>query len=879
MRIVKPASLGLLPKPYRFRQQHYLAIGAVGFFPLGTAAQRFLPEQFQWPLALAALPANEPLDFAMPKARGELLLAACAYPAGSTAVTQMTVRAMLGGIDKSLLVTGEREWLYGTVPLYTLTDAKPFTEMPITYARAFGGSRYAANPLGRGYLGMRPAALFGANRGPAWNIEDPHDPVRSPRHQHVPAGFGPVDIRSPARRRKAGTYGRQWLKRDFPGLAQDIDWSLFNAAPLDQQIEGFFTGGEPYRLEGLHPRETVIEGQLPKLRVRSFVHRKGSTANDAEEIPMVCDTVWFFPSQKLGVLIYRGRTVIQDSDALDVESVMLAYEALDREPRSLDHFRRTLQTRVDPNTAALQALNDAPLTPMASEFELAARARKRAQVAAGSVATRQALLDESMAEFWQKSGILPPPGHVPPKVEPALLPEITLEAIANGEVDLVEVAARAQALTDDARQKGEARLAELAARKDLMPAEQPVQRTPDVDASQLAAAVARASLIAHDLLPGSAAPLPPQFQHPVFETLDAAQIAKLRSDVAPLPSLQRQTRRASPKPLFPKKSLFPQVAARLGDVVLGWRARGECLAGRDLAGVSLKGANFAGADLRETLFEQADLSHADFRGAQLQGAVFTAACLEEADFTGANLTRAMFGLAQARRARFHGARLESATLTEACCERADFSGAVLLGAVALKAQLTAASFIGCDLSRATLVEAQAADANFSNATLRRSVLLGATLRRANFTGATLERTVLLNVAAEDSTWRGSRLTSVQAGGTASFARADWTEMSARQCGWRGSDLRGANLTRSRLTQCDFGTCRLDGADLGGALLWRSLFMQASLRDCRLEQADFFQTLCRKIDLRGSSVHSARLTQADLSEAVFEEALLPKGEAA
>jgi uncharacterized protein YjbI with pentapeptide repeats len=878
MRIVKPASLGLLPKPYRFQQRHHLAISALGFFPLGSTAERFLPEQFQWAPAMAALPPNEPLDFAMPKARGEMLLAASAYAMKDKPVSRMTVRAVLGGIDKSLLVIGDREWLYGTVPLYTLTDPQPFTEMPITYARAFGGSRYGANRLGVGYLGRRLPALIGANRGPAWNIEDPKDPVRSARHRHAPAGFGPLDIRSPARQAKAGTYDGLWLRRDFPGLPQDLDWSLFNAAPLDQQIDGFFTGGEPYRLEGMHPGKAVIEGHLPKLRARSFVHRKGTTANDAEEIPMVCDTVWFFPAQEIGVLIYRGRTVIQDSDALDIESLMLAYEAADGALRSLEHYRQTLQLRVDPATAALEALNDAPLTPIVSEFQRAARARNRAQLESHDLAKRQVLLDESMAEFWQKSGMQPPTGYSPPKVKPLSLPPITAEAMANGDVDLVEMMAKAQALAEDARKQGEARLEELAQRKELMPVPEPVQRTPDVDAAELEEAVARARVVAHDLIGGAVTLLPPEFQQLNLEAVDEALRAKIQSAVAPLPALQRKGRRAAPKPLFPKKPLLAQTAVRLGDVAREWMARGECLAGRDLAGANLKGAKFAGADLREALFEQADLSQADFRGAQLQGAVFTAACLDKADFSGADLSNAALGLAHAERACFRDARLDAATLIGACCSEADFSGATLLSVMAVKTGLRGALFVGCDLSRALLTQANADDANFSNARFQRSVLLGATLRRANFTGAVLERTVLLNVAAEDSIWRGSRLTSVQAGGTASFARADWGEMTARQCGWRGSDLRAANLRGSRLVNCDFGACCLDGADLRGALLWRSLFMQASLRDCRLEEADFFQAMCRKSDLRGSPLHTARLTQADLSEALLEDSL-PEGEAA
>jgi len=864
MRVVKPASLGLLPKAYRFRQQHHLAISALGFFALGVTAERFLPEQFQWPLAMAALPPNEPLDFAMPKARGEMLLAASAYAPEGEPVTRMTVRAVLGDIDKSLLVTGDREWLYGTVPLYSLTDPKPYLEMPITYARAFGGPRYSANPLGVGYLGRRLPALIGTNRGPAWNIEAPDEPIRSARHRYTPAGFGPLDICTPARRAKAGTYDKLWLRRDFPGLPQDLDWSLFNAAPLDQQRDGFFTGDEPYRLEGLHPAKAVIEGHLPKLRVRCFVHRKGTPADDAQEIPMVCDTAWFFPAQELGVLIYRGRTEIQDSDALDVESVMLAYEALDAAPRSLVSYRQTLQLRVDPATAALHALNDAPLTPILSEAQQAARAQRCARREADDLHRRQTLLDESVAEFWQKSGMQPPAGYLPPKVDPLSLPPITAEAIVAGDVDLVERMTQAKSLADEARKQGEARLQDLASRTKVTPALATVPPKPDT-AAQLEEAVARASVIAHDLLGTPAPGLPQEFQQLNLDALDEALRVKIRAAVAPLPALNRKARRTAPLPLYPKTPLAADVAARLGDLIRGWIAREECLAGRDFAGTDLEGAAFSGADLREVQFEQANLAHADFRGAQLQGAVFTAACLDHADFSGANLTEATFRLAHAHGTRFRDARLDSATLTDASCDHADFSGASLLSVVAVKAGLSDALFVGCDLSRALLTQATASGAHFTNARFERSVLLGATLRRADFTGATLERSVLLNVAAEDSIWRSSRLTSVQAGGTASFARADWSDMTARQCGWRGSDLRAADLRGSRLVSCDFGTCNLNGADLRNALLWRSVFMQASLRNCRLEDADFFQAMCRKSDLRGSPLEAARLTQADFSE--------------
>ena len=873
MRIVKPAALGLLQKPFRYRKQHHLAVSALGFFALGSEQRAFLPEQTQWPLVMAALPPNEPLDFAMPKARGEMLLAATAYAPRGEAVASMTARASLAEIDKSLLIIGEREWLYGLYPLYQLTDPKPFLQMPIGYNRAFGGPSCAANPLGVGHLGWHVPALFGANRGKAWNIEDPREPVGSPHMAHPPAGFGPLDIRSPARQAKAGTYGKRWLKEDFPGLPDDVDWALFNAAPPGQQRAGYFDGREAYRLEGLHPTKAVVEGHLPGLLARAFIQYRGNPPSQAREIPLVCDTVWFFPSQDLGVVIYRGQTSIQDSDALDVESVMLAYEAADAVPRDLEHYREALRLRSDPTTAALHAFNDAPLIPVVSEPERAARRRTRAKLEAETLAERQAVVDELTREFWSRAGRQPPADYTPPKAEPPMFPPITPESIATGEVNLVETLATAKARAESVRAESEAKLAEAQRRAGG------IQQPPISAEAQLRDALARACVVAQDLVGGDAASaLPHPLQSFNIDSIDPNQRAQLVDAAAKLPALQRQARRAAPQPLFPKPPLAPEVAGQFGEAVREWRSRRVCLAGRDLAGAQLSGANFEGADLREVMLEQADLSHANFRGANLSGAVLTASCLEHADFSGANLTNATLASARAGRACLRDARLEAAILTGASFVAADLTTAVLRNALASKTDFTSARLVGCDLTQAVLTDAIAEEAIFNQAKFGRSVLLNTKLRRAQFCDATLERTALVSVEASETLWRGARLTRVQAAGNASFLRADMTDVTARQCGWRGADLRDSNLAGSRFVICDFGKCRLDRTDLTGALLWRSIFMQASLHECRLDGADFFQAMCRKADFRGSSLATAHLLQADLSEALLGELGL-EGEAA
>ncbi|MBI3897238.1 MAG: pentapeptide repeat-containing protein [Gammaproteobacteria bacterium] len=916
MKVVKPLSLGLLHKPYRYQQRHHFVVTALGFFRLGQPVTSFLREQDHWPAVIKALPADQPLDFAMPKGRGEVLLAAKAYAPNAQPVPEMMVRATVATIDKGLRVFGDREWLYGLMPLHRITPPQPFTVMPIGYDRAYGGPAYAENTLGQGHAARPLPALVGNNRGRMPNVEYPGVPVRSHRASYLPAGFGPTDIRAPSRRAQAGTYDKKWLQNDAPGLPEDVQWTLFNAAPPDQRIDGYFAGGEPYRLEGMHPQQSVIEGKLPAMRVRAFVQRKGTPVSAAEEIALVMETVWFFPDAELGVAMYRGQTGIDDSDALDVESVMIAYEHAHDPARPLAHYREVLQLRTDRAVAALHALNDAPLTPMVSAEERAAIDAQQRQAEADELARRQAVLDESTAEFWAQSNVAPPKDYQPPKVVPPPLPMLTPARIQRGDVDLSMVCAKAKELADHARQQGEAKLKALA-----QPPATPT-KTLSVDA-QRHAVEARASAVAHDLVGDTKTsasislplrgrvgvgfdatpqthphPIPPpegegtlrlasegttaieRVRHSLDKAIaagakvSAADQARALDGLAQLPALQRQGRRSSPTPLAPKQPLSLEAAAHLGRLVREWQRTGVCLAGRDLAGASLAGIDFAGADLREVMFECADLTGANFRGANLRGAVFTGAKVERADFTGADLTDANFCTADATAAVFREACLQGALAMEAQWRGADFTKANLRSIVATKASLTAAVFDDADLTLALLVEAVADGARFVRARFERTILLGAHLRAADFSDAQLNRTVLLKAHADGSRWCRARLTAVQTGSGASFVGADLREMRAEKCGWRGADLSGADFSGGRFMMCDFGLCRLDGAKLQNATWWRSIFMQAVLTNCDAQSADFFHAICRKADFRGTELRQAKLTRADFSEAVLGEAQAP-----
>src|SRR5262249_23801686 len=146
--------------------------------------------------------------------------------------TASSVRVQLDTIDKTLYVVGNRRFTTAG-----MTEPESFTEMPLTWRYAFGGEGFALNPLGKGFASIEEG---GERTHPLPNIEHPDHLIQSPKDKPSPAGFGSYDPTWPQRFSKVGTYDEAWYKERFPGYAKDMDWSYFNTAPPDQQIEGYF---------------------------------------------------------------------------------------------------------------------------------------------------------------------------------------------------------------------------------------------------------------------------------------------------------------------------------------------------------------------------------------------------------------------------------------------------------------------------------------------------------------------------------------------------------------------------------------------------------------------------------------------------------------
>jgi hypothetical protein len=182
------------------------------------------------------------MDFSPRKDQCDVLVVGSAYAPDGRPATRVPVGIRVNGMTKSFVVVGERSWTVGVTGVRA-TPPMPFTTMPISYDRAFGGvdnrdpdpSRHAAfslNPVGRGFYVRQ--ALDGQ---PLPNTEEHDRPVDRPAiHDYRPMALGPIGRSWEPRRQYAGTYNERWLEEEFPFLPHDFDDRYYQAAPLDQQF-------------------------------------------------------------------------------------------------------------------------------------------------------------------------------------------------------------------------------------------------------------------------------------------------------------------------------------------------------------------------------------------------------------------------------------------------------------------------------------------------------------------------------------------------------------------------------------------------------------------------------------------------------------------
>lgn len=927
MKLVKPTPVSFSFRTFLILGKQQLCVTSLVGFRLGAGVRRLVSDVALWPIIGEVT--GGAVDEGLPKPRGEVLVYGRCHAPGGGAVpaTLVRVRVIAASapadsrpmLDKRLAVFGDRYWT-GTAsreptadPVPSSSEATPplpFTAMPLGWDRAFGGARYAHNPLGKGVDRVETAP--GIWRVPLPNVELPSGLVTSSSQRPEPAGYGPVDLSWPQRRSLAGTYDGQWLQNDFPGFARDTDLAWFGTAQPDQRIEGFFQGDEEYVLENLHPAAPVLRGKLPGAAARVLVRRKGASA--VEAVKMTLDTLVFFPEQEIGILVFRGTTPVAEDDGSDITVALAACEDLGA-ARPEEHYARSLERRLDKDQSPLLALSEDDLLPSFAAgggmaeligkiksstkeqrrkaFERA-MAQAREQLVAAKVDRADAILAKMEAEMT--SPLVERLERLPDPADPK---------------DLAEYVAALDAFEAQSGPKTEEML--RSAKEDL-------ERTTRTLNEQLDRAEPRAPeeiRRAREQLNAKLEPLrrmlsgepPPEDAPPTGDGPPKPQLPELtellrQAKTAPDPQLLQMLQEADVKAMESyRESAHYAPAARLLDeparqglrrALLDRRSAGESLAELEFTRADLSGLNLQGADLRRALMEGVDLTRARVERADLSGAVLAHATLRQARFDGSKLQGCNLGSTLVEGASFEGAAARGAVFARSKLRSASFKGADLTGVDWLQAELGALDFEGATLDGTTflpgiqvaLPRAGAPRPAPLPTDLRRCRFPGAKLRKANFlqsllagvdfTEADLELVTFLSVSADGASFRGARMRKLHAVMGCSFEGARFEGADLTGAFLRGSNLRGASFAGARLDGADLSECDLTGANLSGVQAKEMLLIRADLTGANLKGSNLMEAMLQKSRLHGADLTRANLFAANLGQIRVDKATRVRG---
>lgn len=897
--IIKPSRLGIMTKVEPQKYGGIFVVSALGLFRLHDPSE-FLSDQALWPMAAKEVPPGSFLDTGSAKVQGEILLGGHASAPNGGTVQAMSVGVAIADKVIDLAVFGDRYWMpqrNGTV----FTEPKPFAVMPITPDRAFGGPGFTANQAGRGFNAAQ--RIVGGEAVLLPNIEYRKELIRHVDQVPRPALVGPIDLASPERTKLAGTYDNDWLKNYHPGLPPDADLHIYNMAPEDQRIAGYFEPGMPFHAVGMSAQYAEVKNRLPSFRVRCLLERTSSPAG-LNELQMRLDTVWFIAGEGMGIVIYRGATPIADSDALDVKGVLLAYERTGDAPRPTAHYAEVMAARVKREPDPKFLLPDAMLSPPLDPDEAERRRCLR------EAYNRELVTKFHDAQVWfarkkaAEAGIPPHlvPDIPPPTPPPFLLP--TPDELARGDVNLAEMIDgveqyrretldRLRPLLDKMSQDPTALVRNPDAALDAVMPPDRAQATKDAIAKAMSPDLAlEREGMPEDVrarLAQIAERLPVSFDAPTEDSEEAFQEACDRFATSAGAQLLQDARAALDNPKLAQLPPRPEptdanrnVASLLDEIL---KSQPEAKQRKDAVDAELRNSGLTAGgqplSVDRMLGALADIKPpaSEIAAGDEPAAKGVATAYVALDDNQARLDQ---GLAQVRQiapsptfppqplsaptaARFGAHVLTRFGAGESLAER-DMAGADLRGT----------DLSGIDLSGAFLERANLNGVKLTQARCTKTVFAGAHLDEADLSGADLSQANLSQATARGASFRGARMekfVSLHSDLTAAdLTGARLVEANMPFARLTGAKLRQATLIKiafvkgvmdhldadgANLEECNFIEMSLAASRFAGARLFRNVFLSCKLPGVRMEQSDLEQS----IFLAGTDVAGGRFTGA------------------
>lgn len=848
MKVIKPSSVSLISRCFEYRSRTHIGVSALIMTSLG-AEPALWPEKDIWEFWATRPESRGVLEEGMPRVRSEYLVSGAAYPQGADR-SACAVAAQVGGLRKQLLVHGMRHWEGNRI-----SAAGEFASLPLDWTHSYGGPACAENPLG---MGMQPQSVDGHSILYLPHIEHPDTRLVASTQRGTPAGFGPLDCMWPQRTAGRGTYDGRWLQEQFPAVASDADWGIFNVASADQQQPQPFRGDEAYAFHHMHPDLPMLEGRLAGLRARVFVTHRLDGKDTFRELGMRLNTLWFFPDADRVIMVYQGMHEIQEDDGADIVHLVAALEDLGK-PRPDAHYLAVRDKRLDKETGAIESLREDDLMPAdrvvplfdfkPMENRMLDRLERRGEQERG--AARALVVSH---------GLDPDDGHAPPAKLPRP-PEVRS--------------------LDDL----------IALRKAM--AAQGVAMAKKADADKAATVASIKQVFAREGLDG---------------TMVEREMAGLETRGPPKPFADDLV--ASFKEYIARGKASSGDVSELEDMVADERLIGQWREGeqKQREGYRISAhlqvavdppRGDASAALRRRVMERqaqaigfvrCDLTGADLSGLDLHGADFSGAHMENSNLTGtnlagANLEGAVLAHAKLVATQLQGARLGGANLGAARIEKSDFEGADLSGAIFERAVLKEVSWRrarldGVRLNEAVLMAVDCTEAwsemlipfikrdlrgcSFAGARFRKCAFIECNLAGVDFTGANFEKCAFVSVAAENALFRGLSVLSGCFTQNCILADADFCGAHLPSMNFRGSAMPGAIFRSAALAGCDFSECDLTGADFRSADARESRFVRAVLKQARLAACNFHNAVFQHARLEDTDFRQANLFQSDFA---------------
>lgn len=275
-------------------------------------------------------------DFARFKPFCDVLFDANAHSSDGAPVRELVAGWQVAGLQKYLRAHGPRTWHMQQGQL-RLSQAESFTQMPLHFGLAFGGTRsyqdaqqnllsesLLTNPDGIGWAG--PHSLTQLHGQPAPSLEALDDAISQANGTHAPIAFSAVGRHWLPRTQFAGTYDAHWQREVAPLLPEDFDERYHQCAPLDQQMP-YPQGGEIVRLHHLMAGRPEVQFALPmfaNLQIRVL-----RSDYSTEEPKAVVDTLYFEPDAQRFSAIWRIslpiRRRLQEFDTIAIGPVDSAW--------------------------------------------------------------------------------------------------------------------------------------------------------------------------------------------------------------------------------------------------------------------------------------------------------------------------------------------------------------------------------------------------------------------------------------------------------------------------------------------------------------------------------------------------------------------------